>query len=153
MENELYHYGVLGMKWGVRRTPAQLAKANGKAKRKSEDNAKKSDMKKAVKSRRTLSDADLKKRIERIKMEKQLKDLTAEEISPGKKFVSEVLSSSGKKVATALVTGAVLYGTKAALTNQFDIISLLWKPKNTTMAQAAVRSRSIVRVTQSVWMS
>lgn len=112
MENELYHYGVLGMKWGVRRTPAQLAKANGKAKRKSEDNAKKSDMKKAVKSRRTLSDADLKKRIERIKMEKQLKDLTAEEISPGKKFVSEVLSSSGKKVATALVTGAVLYGTK-----------------------------------------
>jgi len=124
MENELYHYGVLGMKWGVRRTPAQLAKANGKAKRKSEDNAKKSDMKKAVKSRRTLSDADLKKRIERIKMEKQLKDLTAEEISPGKKFVSEVLSSSGKKVATALVTGAVLYGTKAALTNQFDIKEL-----------------------------
>ena len=134
MENELYHYGVLGMKWGVRRTPAQLAKANGKAKRKSEDNAKKSDMKKAVKSRRTLSDADLKKRIERIKMEKQLKDLTAEEISPGKKFVSEVLSSSGKKVATALVTGAVLYGTKAALTNQFDIKELADymtpKPKN-----------------------
>lgn len=134
MENELYHYGVLGMKWGVRRTPAQLAKANGKAKRKSEDNAKKSDMKKAVKSRRTLSDADLKKRIERIKMEKQLKDLTAEEISPGKKFVSEVLSSSGKKVATALVTGAVLYGTKAALTNQFDIKELAGcmtpKPKN-----------------------
>ena len=37
MENELYHYGVLGMKWGVRRTSAQLAKSNGKVKRKSED--------------------------------------------------------------------------------------------------------------------
>ena len=24
MDNEMIHYGVLGMKWGVRRTPAQL---------------------------------------------------------------------------------------------------------------------------------
>lgn len=63
MENELYHYGVLGMKWGVRRTPAQLAKSNGKVKRKSEDNAKKSDMKKAVKSRRTQAQVLINERL------------------------------------------------------------------------------------------
>ena len=30
-EEMLQHYGLLGMKWGVRRTPAQLTRANGRA--------------------------------------------------------------------------------------------------------------------------
>lgn len=31
MENSLQHHGILGMKWGVRRTPEQLAKSNSYA--------------------------------------------------------------------------------------------------------------------------
>ena len=33
IENELMHYGVLGMRWGVRRNAAQLDKAAGRAER------------------------------------------------------------------------------------------------------------------------
>ena len=125
MNNELYHYGVLGMKWGVRRSKNQLDRAAGRrSKKQSADDERKAAMKKDVKNRRTLSDGDLKKRVERIKMEKQLRELTAEEIAPGKKFASEVMTASGKKVATALVTGATLYGIKVAMTKSFDIKDL-----------------------------
>lgn len=123
-DRELYHYGIKGQKWGVRRfqnKDGSLTNAGKKRQDKMADKEKKTAMKKDVKNRRTLSDADLKKKIERIKMEKQLKDLTAEEISPGKKFVSDVMSASGKKVATALASGAMLYGVKVAMTKKFDI--------------------------------
>lgn len=123
--NELYHYGVLGMKWGVRKSRnSGGSSARKKSSRDTEDSRIKGSRKKDVKNRRKLSDADLKKKIERLKMEKQLKELTAEEISPGKKFVSDVMSSSGKKVATTFVTGAVLYGTKAAMTGNFSVKDL-----------------------------
>ena len=124
MDRELTHHGVKGMKWGVRRTPAQLGHITfGKPSKKtlSADDKKKQAMKNDVKNRRTLSDAELRRKIERIKMEKQLRELTAEEISPGKRFVSGVMSSSGRKVATALVTGATLYSVKSAMTGKFDI--------------------------------
>lgn len=127
MYRELTHHGVKGQKWGVRRTQAQLGhRTFGKSSNKtmSADDKKKQTMKKDVKNRRTLSDAELKRKIERIKMEKQLKELTAEELSPGKKFVSNVMSSSGRRVATTLATGATLYAVKSAMNKEFDIKEL-----------------------------
>lgn len=124
MDDIIYHHGILGMKWGIRRSPVQLLRARGKLKTQTDiyNENKKDQMRKDSKNRRNLSNEDIKKKIERLNLEKQLKDLTEENLSPGKKMVADILSSSGKKVATSLVTsmvtGATVYAVRSAMTKE-----------------------------------
>ena len=105
--NELYHYGVLGMKWGVHKNRTNTS-GSTKSKKKSPDmheDYKEAHSKKSVKS---MSDAELRKRIDRLQMEKQYKDLKPSNISSGKKAVNKIIKA-GTTVAAITTTGLTIY--------------------------------------------
>jgi hypothetical protein len=106
--NHLSHYGVKGMKWGVKRSRAQLRKAKP-------DQEQRTARKSTAKARRMISDGDLEKAIDRLSKEKKLKTLTDEDLSPGKAAAKRIMSESGQKVARTVITGAALYAVKVAV--------------------------------------
>ena len=100
MENyELTHHGVKGMKWGIRRVKKKSG--YGRDRDNDDDSDSHEDSKKVRdgKSARKMSDAELRERINRIQMEKQYKQLTAQEKSAGRKFITDVLSQAAKETA------------------------------------------------------
>lgn len=115
-DNVLQHHGVKGMKWGVRRTPAQLGHPRTVPKRKylfkgragKEDGAAKDKKPSGGKGVKEMTDAEIRERISRLELEKKYRDLSRSENaarqSKGKAFVADVLEKSGKNIATQTTT-------------------------------------------------
>ena len=96
--NELQHWGIKGMRWGIRR------------KRDSKTGKVSSDAQKASKLRgkklSEMSNEELKTLNTRLQLERTYKDLSKKDTSAGKKFVSQVLQESGKNLASKYVAKA-----------------------------------------------
>lgn len=105
-DNDLYHWGIKGMKWGVRRYQNKDGSLTptGRKRRRDDyhEDYTKAHNKKSVKQ---MSDQELRNRNNRLQMEKQYADLTRKK-------------NKGKAVLTALIATA---GTITAAQNAYNV--------------------------------
>lgn len=141
MNDELYHHGILGMRWGIRRTKSQLGYKTGNGKKRQGDDSdaegKASSSGKSGGSKKSvtnMTDDELRNHINRLQMERQYLDLekqisayTPQQVSRGKKFmksmekdvITPALKDAGKNLLTKFLNkkGTELLGLDEKKTN------------------------------------
>ena len=100
------------MKWGIRRYQNKDGSLTAAGKKRYGDSSSNDEIK-------DLTDQELRDRINRLNLERQYRDLTTpsgqKQTNKGKQFVTSVLETSGKNIATQLVT----YGMGTAVNKIF----------------------------------
>lgn len=99
MSDEFYHYGVPGMKWGVRKDRTSRASARSKAK--------------------SMSDRELQDVINRINLEQRYVDAVSPQPA-AVKVVQSVIKNQSTNYANKLVAVGVGFAVKAALNSRLN---------------------------------
>ena len=130
--NVLCHWGIKGMKWGVRRyqnrdgtlTPAGKIRYSDGSNGKSENKKNKTDVDNAPVSKnrsiKDMSDDELDRMISRLQREKRLKLLLSDEVSvsdisnkkvevSGNNYISKALKEGGSQALSAITKTVLLY--------------------------------------------
>lgn len=102
----LEHFGVPGMKWG---------RTKGTSRTTSRKKAAKPKVKPKTKPKKRLSDDQLRKKINRLQMEKQYKQLTKKERNIGAKIAKDIFTNAAKQTATAYVSKYMTKGVESLL--------------------------------------
>ena len=113
----LEHFGVRGMRWGVRRgSSSDSGGDSGSDGPKIVGPSNKVSVKQRKKTKdsvRTLSDDDLNAFIKRLDQEKKFRDLVNSDIAPGKTATKKILGDTGTRVAkTVLYTAGIVAASK-----------------------------------------
>lgn len=100
--DELHHYGVKGMKWGVRK---DVYKSIGNISKSASNVVRKTNNKK--KNYSNLSNEELRRRIDRLQLEKRYSELTGDDMSKGKRRAMQILDISGDVASVAASAAAI----------------------------------------------
>lgn len=129
MDNKyLLHYGVLGMRWGVRRnTSSSSGSSRGLFRRKAKDTKGDGKIKTKKRTIQDLTNDELNTKIRRMELEKRYKDLAAQTNPPkserGRKFVIDVLEQIGKNTLTNIGTQVANKGLGLAINKALGVKS------------------------------
>ena len=112
--NELYHFGIKGMKWGVRRFQNKDGTRTSAGKSRRKEYSSDYTESRTKKNIRSMSNEELKKRINRYQLENQYRSLEPSVYNKGMTMAKKIIATVG------VVGGLYAIKSNAALKAAFD---------------------------------